>query len=297
MTTDIEFDYRKVICQKSSLQRLHEQTQLLNQAVPSKIFTKVVNGEERQYERKPKAITGSVEATMERLIKNYVKYHHRLLRNVGDEAFEEGMPGMLTCRSEVAGQRTISEKTAYNHLRKLRELGLIKRYKFRGSRHAFEIWIDPVLLFQPERLATAYPQQAVNISNAAENQPRQTAFSLAIPADFTGYKVTVTSMNSETEKEADGNVHSDALQQQHGDENYGNPERQQPNLGQTLTVGSVGHSDSGTGGGARPIRPQLWITRRWIMKPEWIGFGRVNDEKNAPWTEVLNNAGPFWMAI
>ncbi|WP_080239038.1 helix-turn-helix domain-containing protein [Spirosoma rigui] len=288
----IEFDYTKVICQRSSLQRLHEQTQLLNEAMPSKTFVKLVNGEERLYERKPKAITGSVEATMERLIKNYVKYHHRLLRNVGQEAFEEGMPGMLTCRSEVAGQRTISEKTAYNHLRKLRELGLIKRYKFRGSRHAFEIWIAPELLFQPERLDQSCPQPAVNNQKSADSQPQKIASFLALPANFTAYKVTVTSKNFETEKEKGGNVHSDALQQEHGDKNYGNPERQQPKLGKTLTVGSESHSDLGTGG-ARPASRRMWITLATITRPGWSGLRPANAGRTGHSTVVPSSAGPF----
>lgn len=242
-----------VICQRSSLTRLHQRVQDANSVVAPKRFKKTINGQEIEYERQAKAITGSVEATMERLIKDYVKDYHRILKTTGPSALDAGMPSLQTCRSTLANRRTISEKTAYNHLRKLREMGLITAYKFRGSRHAFEIWIDPALLFQPER---PYPQPVHNAPEALENQPQKIASLLPQTANFTAYKVTVTHSNVETENKADGNVDSDAQKQKHGDKKHGNTERLQPNLPpkwQTSSLGTPCHSDEAPGGAAGAV--------------------------------------------
>ncbi|MCX6216536.1 hypothetical protein [Spirosoma sp.] len=237
-----------LICQKSSLTRLHQRVQAVNEAVPPRRFKKLINGQEVEYERKPKAITGSVEATAERLIKDYVKQYHGLLKQVGSAAVGDDMPPLQTCRLTLANRRTISEKTAYNHLRRLREAGFITRYKFRGSRHAFEIWIDPALLFQAER---AYPQPAVKNAQPLVNHLSQTVTFSTPTANFTAYKASVTQGYSETEKKADGNVHSDAPKVEHGDEHHGNTERLQPTRvseGPNGSLGTVGHSDKGAGG-------------------------------------------------
>lgn len=239
------------ICQRASLTRLHQRVQAVNEQIQPKHYQKTINGQIVEYERKAKAITGSVEATMERLIKDYVKDYHGTLRRVGTEPFtQDGLPGLRTCRSTLAGRRTISEKTAYNHLCKLRELGFITRYKYRGSRHAFEIWIDPALLFQPER---TYTQPAVDPPQTTESQPVLLASFFSQTAKFAAYKVTVTHSNRETEKKADGNVHGDAQELEHGDEKHGNTERLQPNPvseGQTDAVGALCHGDNGAGGAA-----------------------------------------------
>lgn len=246
-----EIDPQYVICQKSSLTRLHQRVQEINAAVEPTRFTKKIGDQLVECERASKAITGSVEATAERLIKDYVSDYHRLLRRLGPQAtFEKGMPSLMTSRVTLASRRTISEKTAYNHLRKLRELGFITKYKFRGSKHAFEIWIDPALLFQPER---TYPQPVVDSTPAPSFSPAQTSFSGASTANFTAYKVTVNQGDLETEKKEVGNVHGDAQERQHGDKNHGNTERRQPETAskwQTETTTDPFHGNQAPGGAA-----------------------------------------------
>ncbi|UHG93352.1 hypothetical protein [Spirosoma oryzicola] len=233
----IEIDYTKVICQTSSLRRVHNRTRALNEAMPAKTFTKVINGQEVEYQRKPKAVTGSVEATLERLVKNYIREHHKLLKTVGQPAFDAGLPPLRLSRPQLAMQRTIAEKTAYNHLATLRKLGFITDYKFRGSKHAFEIWIDPTLLFQPERLVDAvtaqpYPQPAVDSSKSSASEPHKIASILAQTANFTAYKASSNQRTKETEinKADECGQGNDQIQQ--GNENQGNTERPAPNHGQ-----------------------------------------------------------------
>lgn len=261
-----EIDYSRIICQFSALKRVQVRANTLNDAMPAKTFKKVVNGEERTYQRKPKAVTAGVKDTMAQLIKNYKREHHRLLDKVGPPAFEQGMPPLRVCRHSLSDQRTVSEKTVYNHVSKLKALGFITNYKFRGSRHAFEVWIDPALLFQPERVveatapsvapdvAQSSPQPPVDALNEGKNQPRKFASLLPQTANFTAYKVTVTSENKETDTKNDRIEHSDAPGKEHGNKNHSNPEQQQPNLAQrrpTTAVSSEGHSDLGAGGAGR----------------------------------------------
>ncbi|GEM_PF-6609473 len=218
------------ICQKSSLLRTHQRVQALNDAAPTQIVVQVVNGEERNVERKPKLLPGSVEATMERLIKNYVRMHHGLLKSIGAPAFEQGMPALRTCRTELAGQRSISPKTAYNHVRKLRDLGFITNYNYRGSKNAFEIWIDPALLFQPERLKT--PQMPlVAGSPLAASEPIPSALVANQSANFTAYKAIVTQGNLETEKIERTECGQGNAQRPEQGTNQGNTEQPAPKSG------------------------------------------------------------------
>lgn len=222
MQTQTPFD-PKSIYQYGALQRWHQMVEKLNESQPVKTTTRrMPDGREITIIRKPKAVNSNEKATGERIIKDYIRDFMKAVQHLGDAAFSDGLPGLLTNSVEIGARRSCTDRTARTHVRKLQKIGLISQYKFRGSRHDFELWINPEILWTT-------PQTAVD--DASESAP-QTASIGQILKNFP-HKVTVNHSNNETETIECSHVeHGDGLSAEalgkHGDDNHGNSERQQP---------------------------------------------------------------------
>jgi hypothetical protein len=288
----IQFDYTKTICQTSSLRRVHERAKALNDAVPITYSIATVNGQEVERPRKYKAITGNVEATAERLVKNYIKEWHKLLKNVGAPALEDGLPPLRLTRPQLSSQRSIGERTVFNHLKKLQELGFLTHKRFRGSKHAFEVWIDPTLLFQAERInsdlfsGASYPQISANNSfsapTATATPPLQNPSFLAPTANFAAYKASNNSSFEETEKKEGGECGQGYAQSKHGDKNHGNteqPAQKPPSTTpewQTSVVETVGKQEAGGGAPASPGHASPGLGQRLKARLTKTDLERIN---------------------
>lgn len=204
--------------QHYALLRWHDLVNKLNEQQPFKSYArKLKDGREYTITRQEKAINANEKATGEWIIKRYIREYLRLIKKLGESALENGLPGYLTNSVEIGAIRGCSDRTARSHVRKLQKYGLITGYKFHGSRHDFELWISPEILWDPRILAVGKVEnqapEATSLSQVLKNFP---------------HTVTVTHSNKETETDKCLHVeHSDDRKAVDVSKDFhGNPERQ-----------------------------------------------------------------------
>jgi hypothetical protein len=215
-----------------------------NASQPTTLVTqKLSDGSTRTREVKYKAISPSLRKTGISLIGLFVGNMHRQHKRLGEAAFEQGPPAFFATRPQLADLWGCSERTAYDHLEKLKEVGLIDKRAFRGSRAAFSIILSSDILYG-KAVENTVEKPILNI-NPHLLQPEN-------DQNLPHSNVTVTHRNKETEivkgsgevdytATVDGDTHD-------GNKKHGNTERQQPtSIGQptrnpavTVTIGGAG---------------------------------------------------------
>ncbi|OZI08216.1 hypothetical protein BWI93_10135 [Siphonobacter sp. BAB-5385] len=235
-----------------------------------------------------KAVSGSVRNTGRNLISHYIGHLHRTHRALGDKAFEGGEPGLLTNRVELAKLWGCSERTAYAHLEKLREAGLIESRRFRGTRADFEIYLSTEILFGRKEGEKRVESPVFQMPTAAT--PTQILQNLPLN------NASINQGNIETEIiKGSGKVENRATNQGNtlqGNNNQGNTERQQPPLKPATTsqlivtvtkgaggtaAGSVDNSRPGKGQRTAAQRQAIfegYLTSFWIYAKQLLYSGR-----------------------
>ena len=242
------------------LLRWHKQVQQLNQAVPVQYYSATRRGRPVQIPWQPKEISANVKATGERLIKDYVTYCEGLFIRAGKAAFLDPagnpqLPPLFTNSVRIGERRSLSDRQARDHVRKLQQVGLVSYYKWHGSRSDYEIRINEQVLFGPKQ---AEFWELVGIAplpvDSAGSQMEIPQFAESSTELSSAYQVTVTYRDKETETYKRGNVHSDRqnrnLMSEHSDNDSDTERPQQGQLpeSQARPADSAGNGDKGPGG-------------------------------------------------
>lgn len=138
-------------------------TAKLNAQQPIEVRTRLVRVQNintkvpKRFEVKKKAITISVTDTGAYLLHLYIQNYWQIRGNpVLRQAYADGtLPSLFVNCVTLARKRNCSDRTIRNHVNKLLKIGLLSRKKFHGTKHDFELWIDPKFLF-PEPLPPTY---------------------------------------------------------------------------------------------------------------------------------------------
>ncbi|MDR6195670.1 hypothetical protein [Siphonobacter sp. SORGH_AS_0500] len=276
----------------------------INAQQPSvEVIQNFVDGRSRVRKVQHKAVSGSVRKTGRDLISLYIGHLHRTHRKLGDRGFEKGEPGFLTNRVELADLWGCSERTAYAHLVKLQEAGLIAKRKFRGTKADFEIFLSPEILYG-----------RADVEKVVETPVFQMPSSGIAPLICQNLPLSNASINQsniETETiKGCGLGDNKATNQgniQQGNKNQGNTERQQPPLKPetgsqyqlvTVTMGAGGAAASDvdnskpTKGQRTPAQRQAifegYVTSFWIYAKQLLYSGRnfTSIEENQALQEI-----------
>lgn len=124
--------------------------------------------------RQKGTIKQAVKTTFYIVLGQYVTSYNRTAATMPAGMYTLGdPPSLLTNCVRLSKPCDNSDRTVRNHLRKLKELGVIAT-KFHGSKHDFELWINPEILFGEAVLTAA---------ENSENTP-QIAFKGINPKNF-----------------------------------------------------------------------------------------------------------------
>jgi hypothetical protein len=108
-----------------------------------------------EIQRQRGTITEAVKTTFYIILGQYVASYNRTAATMPAGMYTiQDPPSLLTNCVRLAKPCDCSDRTVRNHLRKLKELGVIAT-KFHGSNADFELWINPEILFGTEALAAA----------------------------------------------------------------------------------------------------------------------------------------------
>lgn len=125
-----------------------------NDAMPVMTVTRVTPKGKQSYERRTKAISDGAQTTGKALILSYANYYRVKIEAMPEGWFSDGMPSLNTNSEKMAGFRqNVCSRTVRNHIRELKEIGLIVDYKFHGSSRDYELWLDPVVIFGAENVS------------------------------------------------------------------------------------------------------------------------------------------------
>lgn len=134
-----------------------------NNSCPTKTFTKtstLPNGTKvtHTYTRPVGSIKGSTKATGMHLIAQYSEVFNETNQMLHGFARPQDV-SLATNRVEIATKLNKSERTVYNHIVQLREVGLVDNYKFCGRNRSFQLWINPKILFEQPTPNAPQPAQ------------------------------------------------------------------------------------------------------------------------------------------
>lgn len=122
----------------------------------------------KTYSRKQGTIKASVKATAMHLIAQYIEAWataNRALHNMARPADVY----IKTNRVEIGERLNRSYRSVYDHILKLRSVGIVDNYEFCGRQHSFKLWISPKILFgeagqKPPQLSQNAPKTPVSDS-------------------------------------------------------------------------------------------------------------------------------------
>lgn len=256
----------------------------INAQQPSvEVIQNFIDGRSRVRKVQYKAVSGSVRKTGRDLISLYIGHLHRTHRKLGDRGFENGEPGFLTNRVELADLWGCSERTAYAHLVKLQEAGLIAKRKFRGTRADFEIFLSPEILYGRADVEKVVETPVFQMPSSGiaplicQNLPLNNASINQSNIETETIKGCGLGDNRATNQ---GNI-------QQGNKNQGNTERQQPPLKPetgsqsqpvTVTMGAGGGAASGV--------------HKWPALKNAKGVVRTPEQRRAIFEGYVTS---FWM--
>lgn len=146
-----------------AVKRLCRYVDEYNEARPSQSYTRkaiLPTGETvtQHYSRKQDTIKASVKATAMHLIAQYAEAWATANRAVHNMARPADVY-LRTNRVEIGERLNRSPRSVYDHLVKLREVGIVDKYEFCGRQHSFKLWISPKILFGTEEQAAPQPAQ------------------------------------------------------------------------------------------------------------------------------------------
>lgn len=152
--------------------------------------------------RKTGTIKGSVKATGMHLIAQYADAWAKANLTVQGTA-DPADVFLATNRVEMGERLNRSHRSVYDHLRKLRAVGLVDNYEFCGRQNDFKLWINPKILFGDGEAAKPKPSK----------KTPKTAFSASVrqnlpPNDISlkKYSTTIDKVNcGQTQKQNHGN--------------------------------------------------------------------------------------------
>ena len=267
----------------------------LNAAQPVKtVRRKLTDGSIQTVLTRPKAVSGNVRATGERLISCYIGEMKGIYKRAGELAFDKGLPGLAINCVTLGQKRSISDRTARTHLSKLRAAGLISRYEWHGTRADFEVWISPEILWG----------KALLEANLAENSTEKPVFLSSKVTNLPLNNVTVTHSNKEIEiMKGTPVVDNTATSQgdtQQSDNIQGYTERQHPVAPDNAPTASPEppcHSDTTGGWGRRrayqkPSQAEMEAKKRVMLEANLLAFwtyAKVLLYPGRSFTEVENN--------
>lgn len=168
-----------------------------NAACPTKTSTKtstLPNGSKvvHTYTRPVGSIKGSVKATGMHLIAQYAETFNQTNQLLHSCASSKDV-FLSTNRVEMATKLNKSERCVYDHLLKLREVGLVDKYHFCGRNRSFQLWISPKVLFAP---AGETPPQSAQ--KAQKPLPYEPVRQILPPYDITQKQPSTTISRVET---------------------------------------------------------------------------------------------------
>ncbi|RYF57751.1 MAG: ArsR family transcriptional regulator, partial [Cytophagaceae bacterium] len=117
-------------------------------------------------------------ATMETLVNTACKQLRVHLKSVISIDNDE-LPPIYTNRQEIADLAKCGPRTVYDHLERLRKVGLIRKV-FRGRKHDFKVWINPWIL-----LGAVFEPPALIDLDSARNRPSTPAMRQISPLQNT----------------------------------------------------------------------------------------------------------------
>jgi hypothetical protein len=129
--------------------RFDELCEVKNAGMPTILVTRTdKNGNQKEYERRTKAISDGAQNTGKAIILAYA-YQFRLKYESMPEGWYDGqIPSLMTNSERIARFRqNITARSIRNHIKELKEIGLIKDYKYHGSCRDFELWLCPEILW------------------------------------------------------------------------------------------------------------------------------------------------------
>ena len=187
--------------------KLNQQQPVLERKRTVVVDKKTGEKAEKSYFQKLSKIPGQVMDTGRHLISLYIENYFQILSSpVLTAAYADGqLPSVFINNVRVGEDRGRTEKTIYNHIKRLKEVGLISGYKFHGTKHDFEIWIDPKFLW-PEPFE-AGAQRKFQKSKNAESGPGEAPLS-------TNFPLTTVLELPETKEIVIGNVDKGVAAQQ-----------------------------------------------------------------------------------
>lgn len=187
----------------SARKRLDNRILQRNLSMPLKQVLRTVNGKQETYEFRPKACSDGAKQTGMSLIHQFKKYFENLYNKMPDGWYDSSMiPGLPTNSVKLAKLRGVSDRTIRNHIRELKRIGFITNYKFRGTKHDFELFFDPYILFGSVQEAPAiYPDRfSISSTQAPIFSPNNgTNFPLKQPLETKDTEIEINKVENTTE--------------------------------------------------------------------------------------------------
>lgn len=153
------------ISKPQARKRFDELCELKNGEMPFHTIQRKIerDGQEviQTYVRQEKAICDGAQNTGKAILQSYAWQFKRLVNTLPAKMLnDEGMPSFKTNNEKMAKFRgNVSSRTIRNHLKQLKEVGLITAYKFHGSRSDFELWLCPEVLFGTSEMPEVFGEQ------------------------------------------------------------------------------------------------------------------------------------------
>ena len=146
-----------VLSLEESRLRLHLNVVRLNQEQPTRSHTRVgPDGLTKTVTTRPKALCDGAKTTGVLLIQRARKLAIRMLANpLHSDKFTSldgeklpGVPPIEVNGRELSEKRGLTDRALRNHLVQLKQVGIIVKRKFRGTRASFHVWMNPELVWE-----------------------------------------------------------------------------------------------------------------------------------------------------
>ena len=152
--------------------RLHLNVERLNHEQPARSHTRVgADGRIKTVTTRPKALCDGAKTTGVLLLQRARKQAIRLLASpLHSELFASfdgqklpDVPPIEVNGRELSERRGLTDRALRNHLVQLKEVGIIVKRKFRGTRASFHVWMNPELVWEtPHKAAATTAEESIS---------------------------------------------------------------------------------------------------------------------------------------